>query len=217
MNYQIKFSWRWPFYVLAILVWLAWMINLQVGLSERYISVDCTKYVDNYPVAIVLGPHGGGEIETNKILFDQLDLAAKLYQKGKIKKIIVQSLSLDSGEDGPIISHLSSCGIPVEDVFVGRFSDDFSMFYRVNKGLSVRRSLIIAQSFYLPRALYLSRNLGLETMGCAADASYYGDLKTVKSQEFLSSLKSWFDLKLGRRILSGTSLPDWDFSSNQNK
>lgn len=196
------FKWRYFLYLLIIGLWAIWFINIKVSLSSSDIAVDCLKDVPHYPVAIVLGAGVIDSYRASDIYADRLQTAVNLYQKGVIDKILVSGdhgrIEYDEVNTGK--KYLLDRGIPARDIFLDHAGfDTYSSIYRAKNIFSVKEALVITQNFHLPRALYLSKELGLQTLGCSADIETYKDISYLKKREILARVKAWLSISFGVR------------------
>jgi SanA protein len=176
--------------VLAILV-----INSIVYLQSRphiYTSVE-----DASTTHVVLIP-GAPLIATgvlSSIFIDRIDTAIALYASGKVQKILVSgdNSTVEHNEVNPVQTYLLEHGIPGEDIFLDHAGfDTYSSLYRARDIFGVTSVIIASQSFHLPRAVFIARNLGLEAYGIRADV---GDvLLRNYVREVLANEKAFFDL-----------------------
>jgi vancomycin permeability regulator SanA len=199
MNFS-WFKWRYFLYLAIFGVWSIWLINMQVLTGASYIAPDCGKNVDNYPVVIVLGAGVSGTDKISDIYADRLKVAVNIYKSGKVAKILV------SGDHGQINydevnagkNYLLGEGVPVRDIFLDHAGfDTYSSIYRAKNIFNINRALVVTQDFHLPRALYLSKKIGIEALGCSADLHEYKDIKYLKQREVLARVKAWSSIALG--------------------
>src|SRR3989344_4048944 len=106
------------------------------------------------------------------IFLDRVDTAIALYQAQKVSKILVSGdNSTDShNEVNPVRLYLISKGSPENDIFLDHAGfDTYSTMYRARDILEVPSVIITTQSFHLPRSVFISRRLGIESYGVNAD------------------------------------------------
>ena len=107
------------------------------------------------------------------IFLDRVNTAIKLYEAGKVKKILVSgdNSTVSHNEVNPVRLYLLSKGIPDKDIFLDHAGfDTYSTMYRARDVFSVNSLVITSQSFHLPRAVFIARNLGMSAFGLNADA-----------------------------------------------
>ena len=196
----MNLSWfkvRYFFYLAIIGLWFIWFANMRVMSGASFIAVDCNKYIETYPVGIVLGARVIGATVINGVYADRLQTAVNLYKKGKITKILV------SGDHGQVTydevnagkDYLLKEGVPASDIFLDHAGfDTYSSIFRAKNIFGVKKALIVTQDFHLPRALYFSHALDIEALGCSADLHEYPDITKMKQREILARVKAWLNI-----------------------
>ena len=150
------------------------------------------------PVALVLG----ASLQKGKpsvMLADRLDTAADLYNRGILKKVIVSGDNRreDYNEPEAMRRYLVEKDIPSQDIipdFAGRRTYDSC--YRLKAIFDQTSTLIVTQRFHLPRALYLCKHLGIDSIGVIADSSRYNSLTENYIRELFASIKAWLDITI---------------------
>ena len=127
-------------------------------------------------------------------------MAIKLYEAKKVSKILVSGdNSTDShNEVNPVRLYLISKGIPDEDIFLDHAGfDTYSTMYRARDIFGVSSTLVTTQSFHLPRAIFIARQLGIEAYGVNADVGHMLFRNYVR--ETLANEKAFLNLILHRK------------------
>ncbi len=108
----------------------------------------------------------------SSIFQDRVDLAIRLYNAKRVSKILVSG---DNGtashnEVNPVRNYLLAQGIPDQDIFLDHAGfDTYSSMYRARDIFAATSLLIATQSFHLPRAVFIARELGIDAHGVIAD------------------------------------------------
>lgn len=129
------------------------------------------------------------------IFIDRVDAAIALYQAGKVKKILASgdNSTVSHNEVNPVRTYLLQKGIPDQDIFLDHAGfDTYSSLYRARDIFGVTSVIIASQSFHLPRAVYIARQLGLEAYGVKADVG--NSLWSNYEREVFANEKAVFDL-----------------------
>ncbi len=117
--------------------------------------------------AIVLG----GKIENNRpstMLKDRLDTALELYDKQKVKKLLVTGTVMKS--------YLMANGVAENDIVTDNKSHStYDTIYRARKVFGIKKAIIISQEFHLKRALFTAKVLNIKAQGLIADKHQYGN------------------------------------------
>src|SRR3989344_1800885 len=109
------------------------------------------------------------------IFIDRVDTAIDLYKEGKVLKILVSgdNSTVSHNEVNPVRLYLLSKGIPDQDIFLDHAGfDTYSSMYRARDIFGVTSVLITTQSFHLPRAVFTTRRLGIQSYGVRADVGH---------------------------------------------
>jgi len=171
--------------------------NLWVWLVSHN-SIKTSSAVRPAGAIIILGAYVRPSGELSWILRDRLDVGLDLYQKGLAPKIL---LSGDHGqkeynEVQAMKDYLLNQGVPAEDIFMDHAGfDTYDSIYRARDIFQVRSAIIPTQNFHLPRAVYISKRLGLETQGIQTKLYYpwwYRD--TIRDS--LARVKAYIDVEI---------------------
>lgn len=126
--------------------------------------------------AVVFGAGLNPDGSPTRVLRDRVITAARLYEQGKIEKILMSGDNrfIDYNEPGAMKEYAVGLGIPEGDIvldYAGRRTYDTC--YRARAIFQLDDVLLVTQRFHLPRALYTCRQLGLQAVGVAADRRPY--------------------------------------------
>jgi len=149
-------------------------------------------------VALVLGAGVRNEYISD-IFKDRIDSAIKLYEEGKVKKILISgdhgSKSYD--EVNVAKSYLLGKNIKEEDVFLDHAGfDTYDSIYRAKEVFGVTDCIIISQKFHLARALYIAYRLNFNVQGFSADLHNYIGSERNNTREFLARIKAFYNISL---------------------
>lgn len=209
---------RWV--ISAILVAII-LINFRVNSIRNIYSFSEIGKAPDAEVALVLGAKVYNDGRLSDMLRDRADTAIDLYNAGKVNKILASG---DHGtpeydEANAVKDYLLEKGVKAEDIFLDHAGfDTYDSLYRAKEIFQASSVAIVSQNFHLPRAVYISRGLGLETYGVSADRHLYGNTKNYMLREIFADVKAFWDVNLsvkpkflGPAIpLSGDSKKSWD-------
>jgi SanA protein len=151
-------------------VWQGW-VDSQYG-RLIYSAAD----VPDERVALVLGARVYATGRLSGMLRDRVETAVALYKAGKVQKLLMSgdNSSLEYNEPDAMMAHAIAMGVPAADVqpdYAGRRTYDSC--YRARAIFQVESAVIVTQAFHLPRALFLCNQLGVQSVGVAADQRQY--------------------------------------------
>ena len=138
--------------------------------------------------------------ELSPVLRDRADQAIALYNAGKVKKIIASgdNSTLSYNEVQPMRKYFMRNNIPESDIFLDYAGfDTYSSIYRARNVFLVNSLTVVSQSFHLPRAVFIARNLGMDAYGVSADNGHYK--LTNYFREMLADSKAVFNLLFQRK------------------
>jgi len=140
----------------------------------------------------------GASVKSNGLLSpvykERADRAAQLYAMGKAGAILVSgdNREVNYNEVTPAVAYLAKeKSVPASDVFSDYAGfDTYNSVYRAKEIFGVKSVIIVSQAEYLPRALYLAREVGIEAQGIPAgdELSLFGWFR-----ERFASIKAFFD------------------------
>ena len=176
------------------------------GLANGYIwkkthdafFTDVTK-VPPKQVAIVLGARVYTDGTPSVVLRDRLWMGLKLYEAGKVGKIIVSGdhMAKDYNEPGAMFQYLVSHGIPASDVFMDHAGfRTLDTMARAKAVFGVRSAVICTQRFHLGRSIYLAKIHGIDAVGLVSDRRRYRHHFINYSREFVARSFAILDVHL---------------------
>ena len=167
--------------------------------TRGYIYNDIAKAPDA-EVALIPGAAVLEDGALSPIFIDRVDMAIKLYEAKKVSKILVSgdNSTVIHNEVNPVRLYLISKGIPDQDIFLDHAGfDTYSTMYRARDIFGVSSALITTQSFHLPRAIFIARELGIKTYGVNADVGHI--LFSNNIREVFADEKAVLDLIFSRK------------------
>ena len=188
----------------AIIV--AFNMWLSAAYANRiYTSIDDVPR-DNRPrIAIVLGAGLTRSGEPTAVLYDRVAVAAELYQRGLVNKLLLSGDNRFENYNEPEAMRRTAVqlGVPDEDLvldYAGRRTYDSC--YRAKEIFGVQRAILVTQAFHLERALYLCDAFGIDSIGLKADRRNYtsGAQTTWLLREMLATLGAWIDVNVTRPL-----------------
>jgi SanA protein len=160
-------------FIFALVVFAIPRLVTQQSTQSRLYSVTSAPVM---PVAIVFGAGLSRNGTPSAILRDRIETAVQLYQTGKVKKILMSGDNRfeNYNEPGAMASYAIALNVPAEDIvldYAGRRTYDTC--YRARHIFGVKEAILVTQSFHMPRAMYICRQLELNAIGVPADIRHY--------------------------------------------
>ncbi len=188
-----------------------------VALANGYVlwvGGDSTSQPDAVPpseVAIVPGALVEPDGDMSAMLAARVEQASRLWQTGKVEKILVSGDHRSWAYDEPdtMRKALVRSGVAPRDVFEDHAGfDTWATMVRARSIFSVRKAVVITQGFHMPRALYLAGEAGIEATGLTADTQSWGYQGRKSSvREVLSRVKAVVDVTLDAPAMAGPKIP----------
>lgn len=181
--------------------------------SDKIISIEDVSETN---VAIVFGAGIRSNDTPSDMLSDRLNVAAKLYESGSVKRILVSGDNSVEGYSEPDVMKdtlMDEYGIPEEVIFAdyaGRRTYDTCA--RAHDLWGVDNAVLVTQGYHLPRAVFTCENLGVESIGVSASLRPYVFESKYKAREFLAIDKAALDIFiLHPKYIGGKFLEDIDY------
>lgn len=138
------------------------------------------------PVALVFGA-GLWDGEPSPYLAHRLDAAADLYERGKVRAVLVSGDNSREEYDEPdaMRTYLTERGVPERHIAADYAGfDTWDSCTRAARVFGVGRALLLSQDFHIRRATALCRAAGIDSYGVAVpeprDATWYaGGLREI--------------------------------------
>lgn len=160
------------------------------------------------PVGLVLGcserlPNG----RLNLYFLKRMDAAARLYQQGKVRHLLVSGDNGTKDYDETLAMKLALIrrGVPESAITRDHAGfDTLDSVVRSREIFGVDRVIIVSQSFHNARAVYLARHHGQEAWGYDAPDLHGPVAKKTRMREKLARVKALVEahlLRIGPRFL----------------
>jgi SanA protein len=143
------------------------------------------------PVVIVFG----AKIRSDRplpFLAGRLDVTAELVRTGKARAVLVSGDAAGSSGDETraMTAYLTSHGVDPAKIVIDAYGlDTYDTCARAVQVFGVRRALLVTQSYHLPRAVSLCRELGMDADGVNATCDCAAlSLLTNRAREWLATV-----------------------------
>jgi len=120
------------------------------------------------PVALVLGAQVFPDGTPSPFLAGRLDVAHRLYDRGKVRVILVSgdNMAVEYNEPDAMRTYLINAGVPAEHVVADYAGfDTYDSCARAKRIFNLAELVIVTQSYHLPRAVATCRALGVAATG----------------------------------------------------
>ncbi|MEY2985895.1 MAG: hypothetical protein RJB24_124 [Candidatus Parcubacteria bacterium] len=177
--------------------------NATINHNPKLFIFDDVDKIGEHKVGLVLGTSEktvGGR--ANPFFVNRIEAATKLYQAGKIKKILVSGDNAEVSYNEPKAMQIALLdkGIPKEDIVL-----DYAGFRTLDSVIRARDVfgqndlIIISQEFHIKRAVYIARTLGIDAQGFIADEVSMTFNARTQVREVLARTQAWMDVHILNR------------------
>lgn len=161
--------------IFLILTLFLLVSRIIVTLSSKS-SILPADRITRSKIAIVFGAGLKRDGSPTVVLKDRILTAVDLYKANKVEKILMTGDNRFDDYDEPtaMAKFAIENGIPQEDIvldFAGRSTYDSC--YRARNIFDINQAILVTQSYHLPRAIFICKELGLDSVGVAADRRKY--------------------------------------------
>lgn len=128
--------------------------------------------VPEAPVALVLGAQVYSDGTPSPFLAARLDIARRLLAVGKVRVILVSGdhMRWEYDEPGAMRRWLMDRDVPGDKIVLDHAGfDTYDSCARAARIFGVRQAIVVTQTYHLPRAVTLCRELGLDATGVGDD------------------------------------------------
>jgi len=158
--------------------------------------------VPTRPAAIVFGARVYADGRLSAMLADRVTTAAQLYQAGKVRALLMTGDNSQAHYNEPEAMRQFALGLGVPNEAITLDYAGFRTYdscYRARDIFGVGEAILVTQAFHLDRALLICNQLGIDSIGVAADAvrptGYArGSLFMSQIREFPATALSVLDL-----------------------
>ena len=187
------------FSVIGIVLIIFTILGIE-AIFLRHTSEDIYSDISKIPpreTVIILGASVHSDGKLSPILQDRVDTAIKLYRSNKVKNFHVTGdhRTEDYNEIAAMVSYLRERGIPQNRITSDHAGlDTYDSMYRAGKLFNIENATVVTQKFHLPRALFISGQLGFNYFGFTADQRAYQTEYRLKQREKLANVKALWEV-----------------------
>ncbi|WP_295179241.1 ElyC/SanA/YdcF family protein [uncultured Christiangramia sp.] len=191
------------FSVIGIVLIIFTILGIE-AIFLRHTSEDIYSDISKIPpreTVIVLGASVHSDGKLSPILKDRVDTAIKLYRSNKVKNFHVTGdhRTEDYNEIAAMVSYLRERGIPQNRITSDHAGlDTYDSMYRAGKLFNIENATVVTQEFHLPRALFISDQLGFNYFGFTADQRTYQTEYRLKQREKLANVKALWEVLINK-------------------
>lgn len=162
--------------------------------NNNILDKNSIKTIEDIDCILILGAGIRGN-NPSPMLEDRLIEGISLYQNKVSPKILASGdhMSKYYDEVNVMKDFLVGHKIPSQDVFMDHAGiSTYDSIYRAKNIFEAKKVVIVTQKYHLHRALYIAKNLGLESYGIASNPRPYRNQFIREIREYLARTKDFF-------------------------
>ncbi len=186
--------------VCAVVLWGPTLYANIATRGERYeLSRQPIQTVPKRDVGIVLGAAlRNSGTEPSYFLQWRIDTAVKLYEAGKVDRLLMSGDGSYYDHDEPYIMRREAIkqGVPADKIDMDKFGfDTYDSCTRAKKIRGVTSATLVTQGYHLPRAVFTCQAVGIDAIGVNAQSEPgHGWTPYAIGREWLSTDKLFIQL-----------------------
>ena len=198
-----KLKKKWVVWLGLVLLGFILYCNIRIDRYAKDRLYDTVSAVPHYHTALVLGTSPVGRNGGPNLYFlSRIDATAKLYEAGKIDRILVSgdNRKVEYNEPEEMKKALVDKGIPEEVIFLDYAGfRTFDSVVRAKEVFGQSEFIVVSQEFHNERAVFIAGKKGIKAAGFnAADVrASHGFITRVR--ELGARCKVFLDLLLGKK------------------
>lgn len=149
-------------------------------------------------LALIFGGGMKNAVEMSDMQWDRVEVGAQLYNSGRVEQLMI------TGDDGALradeitamTNRLVELGVPTSSLRVDPHGyRTYESCIREARLYGVTSTIVISQSFHLPRIQYFCEHFGIRTIPVHADLRVYEKMLWAGNvREILARLKGWWQI-----------------------
>lgn len=143
---------------------IPWLVTQEYYANYIYPS----QVIATSPTALVFGAGLGSKNRPSAVLAERIMMAVKLYQQGKVKKILLSGDGLSESHNEPAAMRelALKLGVPATALILDYAGNDtYNSCLNAKYIFNIEKAILVTQRFHLPRALFICNNLGVSSVG----------------------------------------------------
>lgn len=191
-------------FIISILIFISaffYFVNSYIEKSSNDRIFQDSEQLPEIETGLILGASVNPDKEMSEVFKDRVEKTIEIYNKGKIKKILISGDGRDKYYDEVAAAerYLLEAGIPQDSIILDKEGfNTYTSIYRAKNIYKIDSLTIITQNFHLPRAVYIAKNLGIDSYGVSADLHDYEIEEKMFYREKAANIKAFFDINAKR-------------------
>lgn len=151
-------------------------------------------------LALIFGGGMKNKVDMSDMQWDRVEVGAQLYNSGRVTKLMI------TGDDGALradeitamTNRLIVLGVPTSSLLADPHGyRTYESCIREAKIYGIASTIVVSQSFHLPRIQYFCEHFGIATIPVHADLREYENMLWAgQIREWLARLKGWWQITI---------------------
>lgn len=175
-----------------------WVLARAVAAAERG-RVFATDQAPARDIALVFGAGVFPNGDLSAPLADRVQVAAELYQRGKVRKLLMSgdNSRRTYDESTAMKEYAVRLGVRPQDVVLDYAGfHTYDSCYRAQAVFDIHSAVLVTQRFHLARALFTCTSLGVDAVGVPADQQRYQRAVWYRFREELARARAYLQVKV---------------------
>lgn len=184
------------FFFILLIICLLLVLRVQLKYRDKIISGEKLTPPN---IGLVFGAGLKAKGQPGAVLEDRIFTAIKLFQDGKVSKIIMSGDNRDvnHNEVQAMKNFALEQGLPEDAIILDHAGlNTYDSCYRVREAFGLNKIILITQKYHLARALYICNELGVDALGVPAEDRGYAKQSKYSFREYLAGLQAWFEVNI---------------------
>lgn len=175
-----------------------WVLARAVAAAERG-RVFAADQAPARDIALVFGAGVFPNGDLSAPLADRVQVAAELYQRGKVRKLLMSgdNSRRTYDESTAMKEYAVRLGVRPQDVVLDYAGfHTYDSCYRAQAVFDIHSAVLVTQRFHLARALFTCTSLGVDAVGVPADQQRYQRAAWYRFREELARARAYLQVKV---------------------
>lgn len=182
---------------------LALLVYANKLIVQANLKVYQASDVPTSTTALIFGGGMKTATEMSDMQYDRVLVGAELYKNHRVQKLFLTGD--DGGNHEDEISAMRKLaveqGVNAADIMADPHGyRTYESCYREAYLYNVTSTIVISQSFHLPRIHYFCSHFGIATTEVSADIREYHQIWTPYIREWLARLKGWWQISISKPL-----------------
>lgn len=182
------------FFLIMILLIVVTNLIVIFSIQDKIVPQEEAIKLDNIDCILILGASIKGNYPS-PMLEDRLKQGVHLYNQKASPKILVSGDHINDNYDEVNVmkDYLVGHKIPSQDIFMDHVGiSTYDSIYRAKSIFQAKKIIIVTQKYHLYRALFIAKQLEIDSYGVASNLREYTNQSPREVREIIARVKDFF-------------------------